>query len=68
MIRMGKKMDACRRLVGKPEGKGPLGRPRLTVLGASGWDDVDWIDVAEVRDNWQTFLERCNKPLCSIKR
>jgi hypothetical protein len=55
---MGKKMDACRRLVGKPEGKGPLERPRrrwLTALRASGWEDVDWIDVAEVRDNWQTF-------------
>jgi hypothetical protein len=45
---MGEKMNACRLLVGKPEGKRPLGRPRLRWvdniridLGEVGWGDVD---------------------------
>jgi hypothetical protein len=45
---MGEKRNAYRLLVGKPEGKRPLGRPRRRwvdsiriVLGEVGWDDVD---------------------------
>jgi hypothetical protein len=44
-------------LVGKPEGKRPLGRPRRRRvdnikmdLREIGWDDVDWIDLAQDRD------------------
>jgi hypothetical protein len=44
-------------LVGKPEGKRPLGRPRRRwvdnikiYLREIGWDVVDWIDLAQVRD------------------
>jgi hypothetical protein len=40
--------------VGKPEGKRPLGRPRRRwvenirmYLGEVGWDDVDWIGLAQ---------------------
>jgi hypothetical protein len=50
---MGDKRNACRILVGKPEGKRSLGRPRYTWLDnikmdlrEIGWDDVDWIDMA----------------------
>jgi hypothetical protein len=32
VARMGEKMNACRLLVGKPEGRRPLGRPRRTWL------------------------------------
>jgi hypothetical protein len=46
----GKKGKAYRLLVGKPEGKRPLGRPRRRWmdnirmnLGEVGWGDVDWI-------------------------
>jgi hypothetical protein len=46
--RMGEKRIACRLLVGKPEGKRPLGRPRQRCvdnirmdLGEVGWGDVD---------------------------
>jgi hypothetical protein len=47
---MGKKRKAYRLLVGMPEGKRPLGRPRRRWvdnirmdLGVVGWGDVDWI-------------------------
>jgi hypothetical protein len=43
--------------VGKPEGKRPLGRPRLMWvynikmdLRERGWDGVDWIDRAQDRE------------------
>jgi hypothetical protein len=49
---MGHKRTAYRILVGKPEGKGPLGRPRhrwvnnvKMDLRKIGWDGMDWIDL-----------------------
>jgi hypothetical protein len=60
---MGKKMPACRILVGNPEGKRPLGRPgRRWVdnmkmdLRETGWDDMDWIDLAQNRDRWSGLV------------
>jgi hypothetical protein len=57
VARIGEKRNACRLLVGKPEGKRPLGRPsRRWVdnirmdLGEVGWRDVDWIGLAEDRN------------------
>jgi hypothetical protein len=51
-------------LVGKPEGKRPLGRPRhrwvdniKIDLRAIGWDGVDWIDLAHDRDEWNALLK-----------
>jgi hypothetical protein len=51
-------------LVGKPEGKKPLGRPRrrwndyikidLQVVGCGG---MDWIELAQVRDRWLEFVK-----------
>jgi hypothetical protein len=48
VTRMGEKRNACRILVGKPEGNGPLGRPRRrwvdnikTDLKEIGWDNID---------------------------
>jgi hypothetical protein len=53
VARMVGKRNACRLLVGKPEGNIPLGRPRLRWvdnigidLGEVGWGDVDWIGLA----------------------
>jgi hypothetical protein len=50
---MGKNKKACRLLVGKPEGKRLLGRPRHTWvdnigmdLVEVGWGGVDWIGLA----------------------
>jgi hypothetical protein len=57
--RMGEKRNTYRLLVGKSEGKRPLGRPRCTWvdnikmdLGEVGWDDVDWIGLAKDKNRW----------------
>jgi hypothetical protein len=51
---MGEKMNAYRILVGKPEGKRSLARPRRRWvddikidLREKGWNGVDWIDMAQ---------------------
>jgi hypothetical protein len=56
----GEKRNAYRLLVGKPEGKRPLGRPRRRWvdkirmdLGEVGWGDVDWIGLAQDRNRWR---------------
>jgi hypothetical protein len=56
---MGEKMNACRILVGKPEGKRPLGRPRCTWqenIRIIGWGGMDWFDLAEDRDQWRALV------------
>jgi hypothetical protein len=48
--------NAYRILVGKPEGKRPLGRPRRRGvdnkmdLPEIGWDGMEWIDLAQDRE------------------
>jgi hypothetical protein len=63
VARMGEERKVCKVLVGKPEGKRPLGRPRrrwedgirmdLRELGSGG---VDWIRLAQDRDRWRTVV------------
>jgi hypothetical protein len=55
--------NAYRLLVRKPEGRRPLGRPgRRWVdnikmdLVEVGWDDVDWIGLAQDRDRWRALV------------
>ena len=50
-------------LVGEPEGKGPLGRPRhgwedniKMDLHTVGWRNMDWIDLAQDRDGWRALV------------
>jgi hypothetical protein len=59
----GEKRNAYRLLVGKPEGKSPLGRPRRTWvdnirmdLGEVEWSDVDWIGLAQDRNRWRALV------------
>jgi hypothetical protein len=60
---MGEKRNAYRLLVGNPEGKKPLGRPRSRLvdnirmdLREVGWGDVDWIGLAQDRDRWRALV------------
>jgi hypothetical protein len=60
---MGEKRNAYRLLVGEPEGKKPLGRPRhrwlvnikmdLLEIGLGG---VDWIRLAQDRYKWRALV------------
>jgi hypothetical protein len=63
VARMGEKRDAYRLLVGKPEGRRPLGRPRRRSLDnirmdlvEVGWADVDWIGLAQDRNRWRDLV------------
>jgi hypothetical protein len=63
VVWMGEKRGVYRVLVGKPEGKRPLGRPRrrwednirmdLQEVGCGG---MDWIGLARDRDRWRTIV------------
>jgi hypothetical protein len=60
---MGEKRNAYRLLVGKLEGKRPLGRPRRRWvdniridLEEVGWGDVDWIGLAQDRNRWRALV------------
>jgi hypothetical protein len=60
---MGEKRNAYRLLVGKPEVKRPLGRPRRRWvdnirmdLVEVGWGDVDWIGLAQDRDRSRALV------------
>jgi hypothetical protein len=59
----GEKRNAYRLLVGKPEGKRPLRRPKRRWvdnirldLGEVGWGDVDWIGQAKDRNIWRAVV------------
>jgi hypothetical protein len=63
VARMGETRNAYRILVGKPEGKRPLGRPRRRWvdnikmnLGEIGCDGRDWIELAQDRDQWRALV------------
>jgi hypothetical protein len=60
---IGRKRNAYNILVGKPERKRPLGRPRRRWvdnikmdLREVGWDGRDWIDLAQDRDRWRAHV------------
>jgi hypothetical protein len=66
---MGKKSNAYRILVGKPEGKRPIGGPRCWWVGnikmdlrETGWDSMDWIYLAEDGDQWRALVNMVMNP------
>jgi hypothetical protein len=59
---MGVKRKPYRILVGMPERRRPLGRHRMVnnikiKLREIGWGGVDWIDLAEDRDQWRALVK-----------
>jgi hypothetical protein len=59
----GEKWNAYRILMGIPELKRPLGRPRRRLvdnikmdLREIGWDGMDWIDLVEDRHQWRALV------------
>ncbi|KAJ4450395.1 hypothetical protein ANN_01819 [Periplaneta americana] len=63
VTRMGESRNAYRVLVGRPEGERPLGRPRRRWednikmdLREVEYDDRDWINLAQDRDQWRAYL------------
>jgi hypothetical protein len=63
VAQMEEKRNAYRLLVGKPEGRRPLRRPRwrwvdniMINLGEVGWGGVDWIGHAQDRDRWRALV------------
>jgi hypothetical protein len=63
VARMGEESKVYRVLVGKSEGKRPLGRPRgrwedgvRMDLRQTGWGSVEWIQLAEDRNRWRALV------------
>jgi hypothetical protein len=64
VARIREKRNACRVLVGKPEGKRQLGRSRRRWvdnikmdLREIGWGGMDWIDLVQDRDQWWALVD-----------
>jgi hypothetical protein len=55
----GAKRNAYRILVGKLEGKRPLGRLScrwVDNIKVIGWGGMDWMDLAQDRDQWRALV------------
>jgi hypothetical protein len=66
---MGKKWNSYRILLGKPEGKIPLGRSRYSWevnikmdRREIGWGSMDWIDLAQDRGKWRALVNAVMNP------
>jgi hypothetical protein len=60
---MGEERGAYRILVGRPEGRRPLGRPwrrwedniKMDIREV-GWRGMNWIELAQDRDRWRALV------------
>jgi hypothetical protein len=57
------KRNAYRLLVGKPEGKRPLEKPRCwwednIKINWMVWDGMDWIVLAQDRNQWRALVNK----------
>jgi hypothetical protein len=66
---MGEERNVYKVLMGKPEGKRPLGRLRhrwedgiRKYLREIGWGNVEWIQLAQDRDQWHTLVNMVMNP------
>jgi hypothetical protein len=71
---MRERRHAYRALVGKPEGRRPLERPRRRWednikmdLRDVGWGGMDWINLAQDRDRWRALVNAVMNLRGSIK-
>jgi hypothetical protein len=69
VARMGEGRKAHMVLMGKPEGKRPLGRPRCRWedgikmdLRKIGWESLAWIHLIEVTDRWRAVVNAVRNP------
>jgi hypothetical protein len=74
VARMEEKRNAYRILIGKPEGKRPIGRPRRRWvdnikidLREIGWNGMDWMNLDQDRDQWTTLVSTVMNFSGSIK-
>jgi hypothetical protein len=73
VARISENRNPYRKLVGKPEGKSPLGRPgRRWVdnikmyVREIGWNGVGWVDLAQDKNQWRDLVNAINEPSDSI--
>jgi hypothetical protein len=66
---MGEGRNVYRVLVGEPEGKRALERPRCRWedgikmdLGEIGWGGVEWIHLVQDRDRWRAVVNAVMNP------
>jgi hypothetical protein len=71
---MGETRNAYRILVEKPEGKRTLGRPKRRWvdnikmdLREIEWYGMDWIEMAQDRDQWRALVNTVDEPSGSLK-